>query len=70
MLKIGPKALNREKEEIPSVREASPNDPIYTRGFAIGEMRSRPSSKNTEEKTPQPQASPDSKSTLSLRRTK
>lgn len=41
MFKIGPKALEARKfltrEEIP---EALADDPIYTRGFAIGEMRS------------------------------
>lgn len=36
-----------------SIPEASADDPIYTRGFAIGEMRSRSSSKVTEEEAPQ-----------------
>ena len=48
--KIGPKGRGKTKSSTP---EASADDPIYTRGFAIGEMRSRPSSKVTEEETPQ-----------------
>jgi hypothetical protein len=31
-------------------REASADDPIYTRGFKIGVVRSTTSSKNTQEK--------------------
>ena len=36
-----------------STPDASAEDPIYTRGFAIGEIRSRPSPKVTEEEAPQ-----------------
>lgn len=46
MFKITPKGKTPTNYSIP---EASVDDPIYTRGFAIGEMRSRPSSKVTEE---------------------
>lgn len=50
MFKITPKGKKPTKYSIP---EASPDDAIYTRGFAIGEMRSRLSSKVTEEEAPQ-----------------
>jgi len=50
MFKITPKGRGETKSSIP---EASADDPIYTRGFAIGEMRSRSSSKVTEEEAPQ-----------------
>ena len=50
MFKITPKGKKPTNYSIP---EASADDPIYTRGFAIGEMRSRPSPKVTEEETPQ-----------------
>ena len=50
MFKITPKGKKPTDYTIP---EASADDPIYTRGFAIGEMRSRPSSKVTEEEVPQ-----------------
>ena len=50
MFKITPKGKKPTNYSIP---EASADDPIYTRGFAIGEMRSRPSSKVTEEEVPQ-----------------
>ena len=44
MFKIGPKT----RMDAPSlVKEASADDPIYTRGFAVGETRSRPSSSDT-----------------------
>ena len=50
MFKITPKGKKPTDYSIP---EASADDPIYTRGFAIGEMRSRPSPKVTEEKASQ-----------------
>ena len=50
MFKITPKGKKPTNYSIP---EASADDPIYTRGFAIGEMRSRPSPKVTEEEAPQ-----------------
>jgi len=50
MFKITPKGKKPTNYTIP---EASADDPIYTRGFAIGEKRSRPSSKVTEEEAPQ-----------------
>lgn len=50
MFKITPKGKKPTNYTIP---EASADDPIYTRGFAIGEMRSRPSPKVTEEEAPQ-----------------
>ena len=50
MFKITPKGKKPTNYSIP---EASADDPIYTRGFAIGEMRSRPSSKVTDEEVPQ-----------------
>jgi len=48
--KIGPKGRGKTKSSTP---DASAEDPIYTRGFAIGEIRSRPSPKVTEEEAPQ-----------------
>ena len=54
MFTIGPEIRSRFSEvKESSIPEASADDPIYTRGFAIGEMRSRPSPKVTEEETPQ-----------------
>ena len=50
MFKITPKGKKPTNYSIP---EASADDPIYTRGFAIGEMRSRPFSKVTDEEVPQ-----------------
>ena len=50
MFKITPKGKKPKNYSIP---EASADDPIYARGFAIGEIRSRPSSKVTEEEAPQ-----------------
>ncbi len=50
MFKITPKGKKPTNYSIP---EASADDPIYTRGFAIGEMRSRPSPKVTEEEAQQ-----------------
>lgn len=47
---IGPKGQGKTKSLTP---EASPDGPIYTHGFAIGEKRSRPSSKVTEEEATQ-----------------
>lgn len=46
MFKIGPKT---RKGAGSLITEASADDPIYTREFAVGEMRSRPSSNNTAE---------------------
>ncbi|OPY84697.1 MAG: hypothetical protein A4E71_02562 [Smithella sp. PtaU1.Bin162] len=43
MFKIGPKARLGLKSSTP---EASPDDPIYQRGFVIGEMHSTNSSPN------------------------
>ena len=43
MFTIGPKARGRKATN--SIPEASADDPIYTRGFAIGEMRSGPPTK-------------------------
>lgn len=56
MLTIGPKAMGREPKS--SIPEASADDPIYTRGFAVGGMRSTPSLKNTEEKNQKSPVSP------------
>lgn len=54
MFTIGPEIRSRFSEvKESSIPEASADDPIYTRGFAIGEMRSRPSPKVTEEEVPQ-----------------
>ena len=54
MFTIGPEIRSRFSEvKESSIPEASADDPIYTRGFAIGEIRSRPSPKVTEEETPQ-----------------
>lgn len=53
--KITPKGKKPTNYSIP---EASADDPIYTRGFAIGEMRSRPSSKVTEEEASQQEQQP------------
>ena len=50
MFKITPKGKKPTNYSIP---EASADDPIYTRGFAIGEMRSRLSPKVTEQETSQ-----------------
>ena len=50
MFKITPKGRGETKSSTP---EASADDPIYTRGFAIGEMRSRPSPKVVEQEAPQ-----------------
>lgn len=50
MFKITPKGKKPTNYSIP---EASADDPIYTRGFAIGEMRSRPSPKAAEEEAQQ-----------------
>ena len=55
MFKITPKGKTPTNYSIP---EASVDDPIYTRGFAIGEMRSRPSSKVTEEEASQQEQQP------------
>ncbi|NCC06104.1 MAG: hypothetical protein EOM37_19160 [Proteobacteria bacterium] len=44
MFKIGPKTRKGAGSSMP---ELSADDPIYTRGFAVGEMRSRPSSSDT-----------------------
>jgi len=46
-LKIGPKARLDGKTWTP---EASPDDPVYTRGFSIGVMRLTDFLKNTPEK--------------------
>jgi len=43
MYRIGPKAIGRKATS--SIPEASADDPIYTRGFAIGEMRFVPPTK-------------------------
>ena len=51
MFTIGPKARGRKATS--SMPVASADDPIYTRGFAIGEIRSRPSPKVTKEEAPQ-----------------
>ena len=56
MFTIGPKAMGRKATS--SIPEASADDPIYTRGFAVGEMRSRPSSKVTEEEKKRSLATP------------
>ena len=55
MFKITAKGKKPTDYTIP---EASADDPIYTRGFAIGEMRSRPSSKVTEEEASQQEQPP------------
>jgi len=55
MFKITPKGKKPTNYSIP---EASADDPIYTRGFAIGEMCSRPSPKVTEEEAPQQEHQP------------
>ena len=55
MFKIGPEIMKQIREaKTSSIPEASADDPIYTRGFAIGEMRSRSSSKATAAKPKQP----------------
>ena len=55
MFKITPKGKKPTNYSIP---EAPADDPIYTRGFAIGEMCSRPSSKVTEEEASQQEQQP------------
>lgn len=68
MLKIGSKireemaslTLEQKLAAIADLEEASADDPIYTRGFAIGEMRSTGSSRNTAGTT-----SPQSKDSTS-----
>ncbi len=57
MFKIGPKARLGLRSSTP---EASPDDPIYQRGFVIGETHSTNSSKNTAEKA-SPQSSSNQK---------